>query len=91
MLRFRRGDRMRLLTWWLVATGAIVAGFLIWTFVPIVVPILIVVAGLAVVTIAVTSLARVIERQGLNSRVDPGEKAPERPRATPRRRSQLPD
>lgn len=47
---------------WLLATGLFLAGAMIWAFVPVLVPILGLTAGLALLVGAIVALARWIER-----------------------------
>lgn len=51
-----------ILTIWFLATGAIVASALIWAFVPLLVPVLGITAGLGVLVGGIVALARWIER-----------------------------
>ena len=53
---------MSLLRLWLTATGLFVAGFFIWVYVPVVVPLLAITAGLALFTAVVVSGTRALER-----------------------------
>ena len=51
-----------MLTIWFLATGTIVAGALIWAFVPLLVPVLGLTAALGVLVAGIVALARWIER-----------------------------
>lgn len=54
---------MDLLKLWLLATAAIVIGFLVWGFVPILVPVGLVFAGLVVPVVIAVKGARWLERR----------------------------
>jgi hypothetical protein len=81
---------MWLLTWWLVLTGIGLAGLLIWTFVPILVPVLMVLAGLSVITTTIVAMARRLERYRKPSAANDAGALASASRRAPRR-SELPD
>ena len=54
---------------WFLATALLVAGVLIWSFVPVLVPMLGVTAGIGVLVAGIVAFARWIERKrGMGSR-----------------------
>jgi hypothetical protein len=61
---------MSFLQMWFAATGVIVAGFFMWAYVPILIPILVLAAGLGGLTFAIVALARFAERRMKKSRND---------------------
>jgi uncharacterized membrane protein YesL len=54
---------MTMLRLWFAATGAIVAGFFMWAYVPVLIPVLAIAAGLGALTFCIVSLARFAERR----------------------------
>lgn len=53
----------QLLRLWFAATAVIVLGFVLWVYVPVVIPLLAIAAGLGVVTWCIVQLARYVERR----------------------------
>lgn len=54
---------MSLLKVWFAGTGLFLAGAMIWVFVPVLVPILGLTAGLGILVAGIVALARRLERQ----------------------------
>ncbi len=54
---------MSLLRIWLIATAAFIVGALTWGFAPILVPIVLVLGGLALIVVVIVRLARLVERR----------------------------
>jgi hypothetical protein len=52
---------MSLLRWWLAMTAAIIVSFLVWNFVPILIPFAAIFLALGVLTAGVRALARIAE------------------------------
>jgi hypothetical protein len=61
---------MSFLQIWFTATAVIVAGFFMWAYVPILIPILVLAAGLGGLTFAIVTLARLAERRINNADKD---------------------
>lgn len=81
---------MTMLAWWSFLTIAIVLGFLLWAFAPILIPVLLIVAALAVLVALIVSLARWATPAAHEpSRSQQG--GNEAPPRRARRRSDLPD
>lgn len=59
---------MDFLRLWFLGTAALVTGGLIWTFVPILVPVIAVAAGLGIVVAGIVAVARRFERWHLTRR-----------------------
>ncbi|HVY41650.1 MAG TPA: hypothetical protein VG966_01370 [Hyphomicrobiaceae bacterium] len=54
---------MSVLRIWFLATGAVLGTLLMWSFAPILIPILLVTGGLGVLAAGIVALARRIERR----------------------------
>lgn len=64
---------MGFLRLWLLLTGVLIAGALMWSFAPILIPMLIVAGLLGLVALGVIAAARWIEGRRRARRVDPPE------------------
>ena len=53
----------QLLRLWFAATAVIVLGFVLWVYVPVVIPLLAITAGLGAITQCIVWLARYVERR----------------------------
>jgi uncharacterized membrane protein YesL len=53
---------MSFLQLWFAATAMVVAGFVMWAYVPILIPLLALTAALGLLTVCIVSLARFAER-----------------------------
>lgn len=81
---------MNLLKLWIGLTAAAFVAALIWNFAPVLVPILLLAALLALVTAAIVRAARWLERRKPNGDLSPPPEHPAEHRRA-RRRSELPD
>jgi hypothetical protein len=53
----------QLLCVWFTATAVIVTGFVLWAYVPVLIPFLVIAAGLGAITFGIVQLARFAERR----------------------------